>query len=60
MFTVMAWANLINDIKYYEASFIEFLVVVFISPLLIVLDIVLIPFEILYAIYLMIKEVDKK
>lgn len=60
MFTIFAWANLINDIKYYEASFIEFLVWVVISPLLIVFDIILIPLEILYAIYSIIQEAGKK
>ena len=60
MLTILAWANLINDIKYYEAPFIEFLLLVIISPLLIVFDIILIPLEILYAIYSMIQEAGKK
>lgn len=60
MLTGLAWVNTINDIKYYEAPFIQFLVLVVISPLLIVFDIILIPLEILYAIYSIIQEAGKK
>lgn len=55
MITYDFWKALINDIKQDISPFGEFLLSILITPILIVFDILAIPIELLYLVYIKIK-----